>query len=482
VSAWAQRKTVARGGTGTGPASACARAGWRVRRWLQPRSDLVLAPVAGAALLAAVAGDHRLRTGLVAFVAIAAGVARARRLAPHAALLPLMRRIQPFLGPALGLGAVALADLLTGVPHAGPLQLLAGLGVTALIGVWPTALGLNAPASRRVAYIGSAPGAARLAQALDAGGSRRYALLGRIACPGEAVEGHGPPRIATLGILDDLASVVIEHDVDVLIMGAEAPRLAVFGRLAESCLELPVRLAELSVAFEEIFGHVPMAEINAAWFQCVADPDIRGSTGPVKRAIDIVCGSALLVITAPLLVAFALLIRRDGGPWLFRQVRIGEGGRPFCLYKLRTMRVGAEARAQWAALDDPRITRVGAFLRRTHLDELPQLVNVLRGEMSLVGPRPEQPELVARLERTLRFYQRRHLTRPGITGWAQVRCGYAGSDMGSAWKLCHDLYYIKHRSLGLDMLVLAETLATLWLKRENVMRPENVAYVVGNSR
>ena len=143
-----------------------------------------------------------------------------------------------------------------------------------------------------------------------------------------------------------------------------------------------------------------------------------------------------------------LLIRRDGGPALFAQVRIGEGGQRFRLHKLRTMRVGADASAQWACPDDPRITRIGAWLRRTHLDELPQLVNVLRGEMSLVGPRPEQPEFVDRLEQILPFYQRRHLMRPGITGWAQVRCGYAGSDVGSAWKLCHDLYYAKHRSAG----------------------------------
>jgi lipopolysaccharide/colanic/teichoic acid biosynthesis glycosyltransferase len=147
--------------------------------------------------------------------------------------------------------------------------------------------------------------------------------------------------------------------------------------------------------------------------------------------------------------------------------------------KLRTMRVGADATAQWAEPEDPRITRVGAFLRRTHLDELPQLVNVLRGEMSLVGPRPEQPEFVERLERALPFYQRRHLMRPGITGWAQIRCGYAGSDIGSAWKLCHDLYYAKHRSVGLDLLILGETLSTLVFEREPVVSEERLAYVGG---
>ena len=121
-------------------------------------------------------------------------------------------------------------------------------------------------------------------------------------------------------------------------------------------------------------------------------------------------------------------------------------------------------------------------MRRTHLDELPQLVNVLRGEMSLVGPRPEQPQFVDRLEQMLPFYQRRHLMRPGITGWAQIRCGYAGSDIGSAWKLCHDLYYAKHRSTAVDLLILCETLATLFFRREPVMHPENVAFVLADER
>jgi lipopolysaccharide/colanic/teichoic acid biosynthesis glycosyltransferase len=147
---------------------------------------------------------------------------------------------------------------------------------------------------------------------------------------------------------------------------------------------------------------------------------------------------------------------------------------------MRTMRPGSGSGAQWSELDDPRITRLGKLLRRTHIDELPQLVNVIRGDMSLVGPRPEQPEFVDRLERTLPYYQRRHLSKPGITGWAQIRCGYAGSDVGSAWKLSHDLYYLKHRSVGLDALILVETLATLLFDRQPVLRPQSMACVLGD--
>jgi exopolysaccharide biosynthesis polyprenyl glycosylphosphotransferase len=480
VSAWAHRRRVPTGRSARAAAPSPVTASWRLRRWLQVRSDLVLAPLAGAAALGALAQSHRPHTAALALAAIAMGVARARRLGPHAALLPFMRHIQPIVGPALGLAALALVQLATGVPPSGLVGMSLALAASTLVCAWSSTLRLAVPTSRRAAYIGTEAGAARLAGALEAGGSRRYVLVGRIACAADAASANGRPAPCVLGALDDLAAIVVEHDVDVLIMGAEAPRLAVFGQMADSCLDLPVRLAELSVLFEEIFGHVPMAAINPAWFQCVADPDIRSPTGPLKRAIDVAAGSLLLVICAPLLLTLALLVRRDGGPGLFRQVRIGEGGRPFCLYKLRTMQVGADVSAQWASPDDPRVTRVGAFLRRTHLDELPQLVNVLRGEMSLVGPRPEQPELVDRLERMLRFYQRRHLTRPGVTGWAQVRCGYAGSDMGSAWKLCHDLYYLKHRSVALDLLILGETLATLSLRhREEILRPESVAYVLG---
>jgi exopolysaccharide biosynthesis polyprenyl glycosylphosphotransferase len=331
----------------------------------------------------------------------------------------------------------------------------------------------------RAAFIGPPAAAMRLARALDAGGSDQLVLAGWVSCSTEPADTAGPPALGRLG---ELARIVTDNDIDLLVMGAEAPRLSVFAEVTDSCLGFPVRLVELASLFEEVFGHVPTAEINASWFQCLADPEARAPAAPLKRLLDVVGASVVLPLTLPLLGVLVLLVRRDGGPAIFTQTRIGEGGRPFRLHKLRTMHVGAGASAQWACADDARTTRVGAFLRRTHLDELPQLVNVLRGDMSLVGPRPEQPEFVDRLERMLPFYQRRHLLRPGITGWAQIRCGYAGSDIGSAWKLCHDLYYAKHRSTALDLLILCETFATLFFKREPVMHPENVAFVLADER
>ena len=169
----------------------------------------------------------------------------------------------------------------------------------------------------------------------------------------------------------------------------------------------------------------------------------------------------MALIAAPLagLAALAILLD-DGRPVLYRQLRVGERGRPFEILKLRTMRVDAEREGiRFSSAGDSRVTRVGRILRRTHVDELPQIINVIRGEMRLVGPRPERPEIVTELERTLPHYSGRHHVKPGVTGWAQVRCGYAGSAFGSAWKLCHDLFYLKHRSLLSDSLIMLETLA-----------------------
>jgi lipopolysaccharide/colanic/teichoic acid biosynthesis glycosyltransferase len=272
--------------------------------------------------------------------------------------------------------------------------------------------------------------------------------------------------------------VVERNGVGLLLMTGEAPRLAVFNELASN-LELPVRLWELSEFYEEFFGHVPVAEINASWFQYMMHPLYRVQAGWGKRVLDLVVAGVVGLLTAPLLGLLILAVRRDGGPALFRQVRIGEGGRPFTMLKLRTMHVASgEADPRWAAADDPRVTGLGRLLRRTHLDELPQIINVLAGDMSLVGPRPEQPAFVSRLEQTIPFYSRRHLVRPGVTGWAQVRCGYAGSDTGSAWKLCHDLYYLKHRSFALDLAILVETFRTLVADRPYDVEPAGVAFIL----
>jgi lipopolysaccharide/colanic/teichoic acid biosynthesis glycosyltransferase len=228
--------------------------------------------------------------------------------------------------------------------------------------------------------------------------------------------------------------------------------------VAEECLDLPVRLIEASLLYEDLLGHVPLGQSTSAWFQYLMHPRYRAGSPLSKRGFDLVVGSLMLIAVAPVLIGFAIAIKlTDGGSIFYRQRRVGEGGVEFEMIKLRSMSVDAEEEgAQWSTAGDGRATAVGRIMRRTHIDELPQLWNVLRGAMTLVGPRPERPELIAELERQLPYYDRRHLVKPGIAGWAQARCGYGGSEEGTSWKLCHDLFYLKHRSVYFDFLILCE--------------------------
>jgi lipopolysaccharide/colanic/teichoic acid biosynthesis glycosyltransferase len=181
----------------------------------------------------------------------------------------------------------------------------------------------------------------------------------------------------------------------------------------------------------------------------------------LKRAIDVVAATLLLVLTAPLSLFLAVLIKReDGGPVLFRQPRVGRNGAIFILCKFRSMGIDAEAETGpvWAQANDPRVTRVGAWMRPFGIDEIPQAWNVLRGDMSFVGPRPERPEFIAALEAAIPFYAQRHLVRPGITGWAQINLPYGATVEDARHKLRHDLYYVRHSSIRLDLTIMARTL------------------------
>lgn len=185
----------------------------------------------------------------------------------------------------------------------------------------------------------------------------------------------------------------------------------------------------------------------------------------LKRATDIVVSATLLILAAPFLLAAALAVKlQDGGPILYRQDRVTQHGRVFRILKLRSMTVGAErGGAVWAAAADPRVTRIGRFLRRTRIDELPQLFNILRGDMSFVGPRPERPEFVAQLSAQLPLYDERHAVKAGLTGWAQVNYPYGASLDDARSKLSYDLYYVKNFSVVFDLLIILQTLrVVLW--------------------
>jgi exopolysaccharide biosynthesis polyprenyl glycosylphosphotransferase len=210
-----------------------------------------------------------------------------------------------------------------------------------------------------------------------------------------------------------------------------------------------------------------LEDVDESWFLFDRPLRARRTYAAIKRLTDVIAGLLGSLLVCLIFPIIALLVRLDdGGPVFFRQERVGRGRKPFFIWKFRTMQVDAEADGPvWAVPDDARVTRLGRLLRRTRLDELPQFFNVLRGDMSLVGPRPERPQFVRLLERAVPFYQRRHLMRPGITGWATVRFGY-GDTVTDKWRSHeYDLYYLKHRSPLLDLEILARTVVVMLLRK-----------------
>ncbi len=227
-----------------------------------------------------------------------------------------------------------------------------------------------------------------------------------------------------------------------------------------------VHVNDFSSFIERETGRVDLDSVNPSWL-IFSDgfSSGRAISSAAKRLFDVSASALLLALTAPVIALFALLVKLDSkGPALFRQTRVGLFGQDFQVIKLRSMRTDAEANgAQWATKDDPRVTRLGRFIRKTRIDELPQTWSVLKGEMSFVGPRPERPEFVAELEEQMPFYAERHMVKPGITGWAQINYPYGASVEDSRHKLEYDLYYAKNYTPFLDLLILLQTLrVVLW--------------------
>ncbi len=227
-----------------------------------------------------------------------------------------------------------------------------------------------------------------------------------------------------------------------------------------NCRAKGVRVTGIAQFLERVVGQVPLESIKASSL-IYGDGFQQGVVRRVfKRLADVAVSLGLLVLALPVLLVTATAIAFESrGPIIYRQERVGRGGKPFTLWKFRSMRPDAESdgRARWAQVNDDRITKVGRFIRRTRIDELPQLINVLRGEMSFVGPRPERPAFVEKLKAQIPFYDLRHSVKPGLTGWAQVRYPYGASESDSANKLQFDLYYVKNNSPILDMLIVLET-------------------------
>lgn len=229
-----------------------------------------------------------------------------------------------------------------------------------------------------------------------------------------------------------------------------------------------VKIQDGTELYEAVTGKVPVESLRLSWFLFSSGFGVSRLLLLSQRLISIVVSAIGLLLCLPLMPFIALGIRLTSpGPILFRQKRVGLDGKIFECYKFRTMSVGAESQtgATWAREDDPRITTIGRFLRRSRLDEIPQLWNVFRGDMNLVGPRPERPEFMDLLRSEIMHYDLRHTVRPGITGWAQIRYRYGSSIEDTKEKLCYDLFYIKNMSPGLDLLVLFHTMKIVLLGR-----------------
>ena len=316
----------------------------------------------------------------------------------------------------------------------------------------------------RVLVLGTGPEARLVEASLTSTNPLGLRLVGFYALEKSQESVVSPSRIIARGSLEDTVRQLGVNEVIVAVRQQRGGVLPL--RALLDCRLGGVLVTDLARYFERVHGQVPIESLKVSWL--IYGEGFRQNffRNLVKRAFDVTVSLALSVIAVPLIAVAAVLIAAEGGgPVLYRQQRVGYRGRTFTVFKLRSMSQDAEkdGKAAWAVVNDERITRVGRLIRRTRIDELPQLLNVLKGDMSFVGPRPERPEFVAMLTEQIPFYAVRHSVKPGLTGWAQVRYSYGASVEQSVRKLEYDLYYVKNHTLLLDLMILLETVRVVLL-------------------
>ncbi len=274
------------------------------------------------------------------------------------------------------------------------------------------------------------------------------------------------PRV--VGLMDELESLVLHHRPDRIVVAMSDRR----GRLPlDLLLKLKVRdeisVEESSRFFERLTGKISTDRLQPGQLVFAESSRWGRFYRRLRPVLDFLCALIGLVVSAPLMLLTAIAVRLESrGPIFYTQERVGLHGKSFHIVKFRSMRLDAEANgAVWALQNDPRVTKVGRIIRKLRIDELPQFINVLRGEMSVVGPRPERPQFVSQLEERIPYYSERHLVKPGLTGWAQVRYPYGASFEDAREKHQYDLYYIKNQSPVLDAIILLETVRVVLFGR-----------------
>lgn len=263
-----------------------------------------------------------------------------------------------------------------------------------------------------------------------------------------------------------LTEYAISNEIDEIVLAIEERRKSYPIDDLLDCKMSGIDVIDTVTFFERETGKIRLDQIRPSWF--ISNSGFRNNTlqDYIKRIFDIMASLLLLLLTWPFILIAVLAIKIEDGfqaPIIYKQIRVGKNGKPFFLFKFRSMTINAEKtnRAVWASQNDDRVTRVGQFIRKTRIDELPQIFNVLNGTMSFVGPRPERPEFVVKLSDKLTYYSERHRVKPGITGWAQINYPYGASEQDALEKLQYDLYYVKNYSVFLDILILLYTVEVI---------------------
>lgn len=359
--------------------------------------------------------------------------------------------------------AVAFFYFMPGISIAPKTVLFLDLGILAiLLAVWRQIFNFFIKTSvilSNTLIIGSNEAALKLMREVLSKPQIGYRLVGIVIS--QALQEDVPNNIQIFSAEEDLKSIVLKNKIGTIITAVDHHQ---YPRLVEQlchCLSFGIEFFDLPTFYEEVTNKIPINTIGQIWFLENFKEKEKIIYESVKRIIDFVLTIALGLIALPLIPFIVILVKLDNaGPILFKQVRTGKNGKEFLAMKFRSMKVGAEQNGpQWAEKNDPRVTRVGKWLRKLRIDEIPQLINVLRGEMTFIGPRPERPEFIKLLEEKIPFYKERLLVKPGLTGWAQVMGpAYGGSVSETIEKLQLDLFYIKNRSFVLDLSIILKTI------------------------
>lgn len=298
-----------------------------------------------------------------------------------------------------------------------------------------------------------------------AASSGRYLLSGYIATPTDPVTVE---KNRIVGKMDDIVLLCRQYKVHSIIMALTERRGNLAIHKLVSCKLMGVRIVDYPNFYESMTGKIPVEIINPSWLVQSSGFLITPFIRTMKRIFDIILSSLVLLITLPFFPIIVIMVKyKSPGPVFYFQQRVGKQGKDFTIYKFRSMGTDAESKegVAWAKENDPRVTPFGHILRKTRIDELPQLVNVLKGEMSFIGPRPERPQFVEKICEVTPYYMERHAVKPGITGWAQVMYPYGASLGDSVEKLRYDLYYINNLSIFLELLIVFETIKIILFRR-----------------